>query len=147
MRQKDMPFLEEIVFGAGGADPTAEAVLRCTFDTGVLFSAEDADGAAIDSFQIKGEHLLQALRMFGEGKARVYYGESIAVTTTLDPSQCRAVLAALTQRVSIIQGPPGPVTPPDFWIYGGGFAVLPTPCNQQTMTDPAPSASTTQTRL
>ena len=79
---------------------------ECLFDAGVVFSAEDAAGVPIDPPQLEGADLLQALQLFGEGDKRLRLGTSI-LTTTLDPSQCRAVLAALTRRVSIIQGPPG----------------------------------------
>jgi len=88
----------------------ADTVLGCKFDADVVFSAVDADGVQLDPFRMEGSELLWALDRFGEG-ATSLWGGRYTVTTTLDPSQCKAILAALTRRVSIIQGPPGPFSP------------------------------------
>jgi len=110
-----MPFREEIVLGDSSADCTADAAADCSFDAGVVFSATDAAGVETPEGRaalggMVGSSLIKALEMFSAGKKALRYASpsgSWTLATTLDPSQCSAVLAALTRRVCIIQGPPG----------------------------------------
>ena len=102
MRPDTFPFHDEVVCG----EPReVEFDGDVTIDASVIFTATSATNLPVEL-----RHLskMPIAKMIDELEKIAFGGQwSPDLSTTLDESQCDAILKAIKQRIAIIQGPPG----------------------------------------
>ena len=118
LHEDEMPFYHEIILGENGlkqpclegvrVDATIAFELEDCMDDAALKRISEMDALefvrALDYFSDNPEHALN-LKLQGY-PVRLFDGVPL-LSTRLDASQCQALKSSLTQRITMVQGPPG----------------------------------------